>query len=299
MKLEKVIVVFKKTLFQLYGKEKKDPSFLKLLRTKHKTVQRLGKIHTGHRGCIAKTKEILDELGIDSKFIYRASHYDERHADLILSVGGDGTFLEAAQYASKKPILGLNSNPKDSVGMYCGITIHELKETLLAIKEDKLKPIELQRLRITLSGKKIAWPILNDILISHTNPAATSRFLIQWRNKEERVRCSGMWISPPAGSTGATRSAGGKILPLKSNKFQFVIREPYEAPGERLPWHKGIVSKEERLVLHSKMRQGGVYLDGSHRRWKFSLGEKLVVEAKGPTLKVFAYNEKRRKLFEK
>ena len=46
---------------------------------------------------------------------------DFEDKDIIMSLGGDGTFLKTASYIknSQKPILGVNTDPQRSVGMLC------------------------------------------------------------------------------------------------------------------------------------------------------------------------------------
>ena len=116
---------------------------------------------------------------------------------------------------------------------------------LHAIFSGAVAPKRLTRLRIELNGKQVGHPALNDALVCHPHPVVTTRVAMKppsARTYEEQKN-SGVWISTPAGSSSAARAAGGKLLPLYSNKLQYVVREPYIA-GDRPPYRfvRGVFS---------------------------------------------------------
>ena len=63
--------------------------------------------------------KILLTHGIRFTESYRGRGIDYLKYDLIITVGGDGTFLEAAKHAKHQIILGVNSAPDHSVGRFC------------------------------------------------------------------------------------------------------------------------------------------------------------------------------------
>jgi NAD+ kinase len=94
---------------------------------------------------------------------------------------------------------------------------------------------------------------------------------------DEEQKSSGVWIGPAAGSTAAQRSAGGRVLPLSSQKIQYVVREPYQANGHSLRMALGLVQEDQALVIKSKMRQARVFLDGDHIVHEVTIGDLLVL----------------------
>ncbi len=297
MRIKKVIVVYKKSAYQVYARERRNPHFLKLIRDSHPVARRFIPSHQIHEDSLKQVREILKKRGISIFLVYRARVFEEKGVDLILTVGGDGTFLDASHKVFHCPILGLNSSPQDSVGLFCGTTVDQLGETLDAIKMDQVSIIEMARLKVLIGHEPISVPVLNDVLISQTNPAATSRFIISWKGKEEEQKSSGIWVAPAAGSTAAIRGAGGKLLPIRSQQFQFVVREPFLVPGKKCFLTKGILKSNEKLVVYSKMRSGGVYVDGPYGFQPVRVGEKIVISANAPKLCVLAFNQKRRSQF--
>lgn len=80
-------------------------------------------------------------------------------ADLILPIGGDGTFLLAANlvFNSKKPIMGINSYPEKSVGylMLSAKYTRNVPEIFKMLKAGHYDTLMRRRIRITLTGEKI------------------------------------------------------------------------------------------------------------------------------------------------
>jgi len=296
MKIKRALVVYKKSAYRVYARERKDPQFLSLVKKGHAVAKRFRSSHLAHETTMKRVREILKRENISAKYVYRAGKVNESGFDLVITVGGDGTFLDASHQVSRCPILGVNSSPKDSVGMFCGATSQNLEEVLERIRQDRVRIFKLSRVRVRLNQRLLPPPVLNDVLIAHPSPAGTSRYILGWKKRNEEQKSSGIWVSPAAGSTGAIRGAGGRSLPLESDRIQFVVREPYHAPGERLRCSRGIFSKKEKLVMVSKMRVGKVFIDGSHLAFPFPLGSRIEIFADSAPLKVIAMDKKRRDL---
>jgi len=295
MKPFKITVVYKKSLYQLYAKERQDERVLRLLRKGSRVTKRLKQTHITHRDTLEKVRKILKSLDIKATFVYRARSFSENNMDLILSVGGDGTFLEAARSIRETFILGVNSNPEDSVGMLCGAKIETLESYLKEIIDGSAEVTKLTRLSVKINKRKLPFPILNDVLIAHSNPASTSRYLLRLRGTTEEHKSSGMWVAPAAGSTAAILGAGGRVLPLKSRNIQFVVREPYQITGKRMKLTQGMVKPNEKLVIYSKMRAGRIYLDGPHNVEQFPVGDMLEIKISRHPLFAYGFHETRRR----
>jgi NAD+ kinase len=131
---------------------------------------------------------------------------------------------------------------------------------------------------VVRNGEVLERRVLNEVLFCHANPAATSRYLLRLedgRTVEEDQRSSGVWVGPAAGSTAAQRSAGGRVLPLRSRRLQFVVREPYRPSGAPLLLPKGLVPAEGALVIRNKMQNAQIFVDGHQRAHACALGDVL------------------------
>ncbi len=208
-------------------------------------------------------------------------------ADLVVSVGGDGTLLCASHYVREGMMIGVNSAPGDSVGHFCSTNRTNFAERLDAILELKWRPVELARLQITLDGKPLRELALNDTLITHYCPAATTRYLIEVGHHTEEHRSSGVWISTAAGSTAGIGSAGGRRMPLRSRHIQYLVRELYYEPDRKYELTRGLVPSDSGVTIASKMTDGRLYIDGARNQYLFPFGARAHIEIAQENLKLF------------
>lgn len=139
----------------------------------------------------------------------------EEKPDLIISGGGDGTFLQAARRSrgSGVPLLGVNVG---SLGFLTSIPFDGLEEGLSRILDGDYVISERLNLELDfISGGKIqesTWA-LNELVITRGGYAHTiSLCLDVGATTITQYVCDGLIISTPTGSTGYSMSAGGPIL---------------------------------------------------------------------------------------
>lgn len=235
-----------------------------------------------HACALKEVKRCLEKMGLPYKAVYRSGGHNSAGYTLLISVGGDGTFLEAARgMLDTQAILGVNSDPKRSAGSFCAADARTFKNILRRILEGKACVRNLNRLQLRLNGKSLPFHAVNDLLITHEKPAAMSRYSIQIHSRQEEQRSSGLWISTAAGSTGAIRSAGGRVMDRGSLAIQYRPRELYPAPGLTYRLKGGVVQLKHPLRIGSLMRRGLICVDGEHVRIPFRYGDLLeVVRAK-------------------
>lgn len=139
---------------------------------------------------------------------------NKKDSDLIISLGGDGTFLKCAHlsYKTNIPILGINfgklgflaqTNPDD-----IDFIIKNLKENNFKIKKKTLLDFSYKNKSNNISGIG-----LNEITLQKSNAVKLIKINI-YVGKE--FLCSfwadGVVISTPTGSTGYSLSLGSPIL---------------------------------------------------------------------------------------
>jgi NAD+ kinase len=132
------------------------------------------------------------------------------------------------------------------------------------------------------------------VLFCHECPAATTRYLLKRGDLEESQMSSGLWAGPAAGSTAAVRSAGGRVLPIGSQKLQFVVREPYHRGDARLQLQKGVLAADEELTLVSLIREGQLYFDGANRVQAVDIGSEVTFSRSPETLHLLGLRGTRR-----
>ncbi len=276
----RVIVVAKQSAYARYIEDEQDPRAKSLLRRGDPTVASWLEAHGEHVQTVETVQQALGALGARAMFLERPhAEFDAADADLVVSVGGDGTLLAASHNIGSVPLLGVNSSPRHSVGYFCAAHRHNAKQLLQRALAGRLRKVRLTRMKVTVNGRVRARRVLNEALFCHSSPAATSRYLIGYRSNTEEQRSSGVWVGPAAGSTAAQYSAGGKTLPFGSKKLQVVIREPYVPDGRRYDLLRFSVAEGESVTLRSKMHDARMFLDGPYRQIAVGLGDTVKLSA--------------------
>ena len=288
LKVQKVLVLHKKTTYQIQAEEYRESRFLKLLQEKSKVVERVELAHNEHIATMEVVEAELSKRNIDYRIIARSEldHYIQ-DIDLMISVGGDGTFLDASHSLDKVPLLGVNSSQSSSFGHFCLANQDNFAPLLDQIMDGSLSYVNILRLRLELNGEVLPQRSLNEILVAHTIPAATSRYFMELEEIHEEHRSSGVLVGSPAGSTGTLRSAGARVLPIDFDQYQFMVREPNMRPSDNWQLLHGLVPKSKPLVITSQMRTGAIFVDGPHIVYPFALGDRLTVHADGNDLLAF------------
>lgn len=136
--------------------------------------------------------------------------------DLIVVLGGDGTFLSIARLMRNRsvPLLGVNMG---TLGFLTEVKHTEAKATLDGVLSGKKPTIQTRSLlEVTLRrGKKILFqgPIVNDVVISKGAIARIIGIRICLNGKLiNSVRADGIILSTPTGSTAYSLAAGGPVV---------------------------------------------------------------------------------------
>jgi NAD+ kinase len=246
----------------------------RLLVADHAAVSRIVPAHEEHMTSVHIVRDELKRRGILISERDTAPDRPLRGFDLIVTVGGDGTLLEASHAVRDNTVvLGVNSAPAFSVGFLTGCRAPTFASTLEALASRALKPLEVQRLQVKIGRRVLKEPVLNDVLFTADNPALTTRYRVITPEGEELQRSSGIWIATPAGSTAALRSAGGPTLSLTARQLAFVVREPYAPPGTGVIMTSGVLERRETLLVESRTDAASIYLDGHHRKYSVPFGE--------------------------
>ena len=286
-----VLLIYKKSRFDLYFKERKNAHYQKLEEEGHAQIEALRSAHEENQKTIEFVKAVLKRKNANVRVRYRARvTREDTEGRLVITVGGDGTLLDAASKVLHSPILGVNSDTDRSVGFLCAADRDNFEDIFDSIVARRLKPTKITRLQARLNGEVLR-PVLNEVLVAHKNPAATSRFILTFSGQKAVFKSSGIWVSTAVGSTAAIRSADGEIQILEDERLQVLVREAYWPTKVGSDLEHFFVGKDHEVVLESTMREGALYLDGPHRRFKFPTGAQLILSGNGPTLHLFATEE--------
>jgi NAD+ kinase len=284
----RVLIVYKKSFLESHGDAKG------LAQLNHADRERLARADAENRRALGDVTAHLARRGIQSDAVFRGSVAARRRYDLVVSLGGDGTFFATARYLQDTPIFGINSDPANSLGLWTCADRTSFREPLERALAGKLKASRIHRMLIAINGRPVREQAFNDVLIAHKNPAAMTRYRLEVGSATEDQRSSGVWVSTAAGSTAGIRSAGGRRMPISSRRLQYLVREPYTWPQRRYRLQRGFATRFQLQTLTVDL---GLWIDGSRVRYELGLGDRVDLQI-GPPLLVLGYNDdRRRRLF--
>ncbi len=139
---------------------------------------------------------------------------DDFQADMVISMGGDGTFLQAASRVGKKeiPILGINTG---RLGFLADISPEEMEKTFDEIYEHRYKVEErsVLQLRCDNPGLMQSPYALNEIaVLKHDSSAMISIHASINGAPLTTYQADGLIIATPTGSTAYSLSVGGPVI---------------------------------------------------------------------------------------
>lgn len=151
------------------------------------------------------------------------------HADMALSIGGDGTFLKAASYVGDKeiPILGINTG---RLGFLADISPDQMEEAFNEIYQGMYLAEPRRVLKLTCNGQVLKGnPYgLNEIAILKRDSSSMITIHAYINGELLNVyQADGLIITTPTGSTGYSLSVGGPILVPQSGTIGLTAVAPH------------------------------------------------------------------------
>src|SRR5690606_8503950 len=152
--------------------------------------------------------------------------------DLMISLGGDGTLLAAADRMAAAgadiPIVGVNFG---SLGFLTEVTLSELYDAMAAVLDGNATMEPRMRLRAIVGppgAPTLDRVVLNDIVITR---GSLSRMIDLDVSVDDgfvtRVKADGLILATPTGSTAYNLSAGGPIVEPSVDAFVMTPIAPH------------------------------------------------------------------------
>ena len=154
---------------------------------------------------------------------------DNFEADMVLSMGGDGTFLKAASHVGKKniPILGINTG---RLGFLADVSPEEIEETIADIYKGNYKVEDRSVLQATSEGQPLkGYPFgLNEIAILKRDSSSMITIHTSINGAYlTTYQADGLVIATPTGSTAYSLSIGGPIIVPHSDTIAITPVAPH------------------------------------------------------------------------
>ena len=171
-----------------------------------------------------------------------------REVDICFAFGGDGTMLSALRdYAGTGvPVFGINFG---EVGFLAAVDREHALEGLQRAFGGDFDVVSLPG--IELSGERGRWLAINDVSI-HRQPGKRVADLEYAIGSDEvgRVRCDGLVVATPVGSTGYNLANGGPVMAWGVHGFVVSFIAPHSLTARTL-----VVAPADLLAVHNRSRE--------------------------------------------
>ena len=154
---------------------------------------------------------------------------DNFHADMVISLGGDGTFLKAASRVGNKniPILGINTG---RLGFLADISPEEMDVTFEEIENQKYKIEERSVLQLHCNDERLMRSpyALNEIAVLKRDSSSMISIHTAINGAPlTTYQADGLIVATPTGSTAYSLSVGGPIMVPHSQTFSITPVAPH------------------------------------------------------------------------
>jgi NAD kinase len=239
-----------------------------------------------YRAAVETAQRALEEVGrvqlVQRSFLPNFLFGPE---DLVVAIGQDGLVANTLKYLDGQPLVGVNPDPARWDGQLLPFRVPDLARVMRELLRDgrKLREVTMAEARLNTGLKLLA---VNDLFLG-MRTHASARYEIHWGEQREVHSSSGVIVSTGLGSTGWFQSlmtgaariaaASGQAVtrkqpaqgapriqvPWEADYLHFTVREPFPSRTTGTALVFGRVTKDQPLVLESRMGENGViFSDG-------------------------------------
>jgi NAD+ kinase len=187
----------------------------------------------------AEKHGLVDQEGI------RVGPVAPGEVDLCVVLGGDGTILKALRLhaGEKVPVFGVNFG---EIGFLATVEPSELHDGLLRVLAGD---VELLRLpMIVLEGDGLRERAVNDVAIHRKIGDRVASLSYSFGGEElGSVRCDGLVVATPAGSTGYNLANGGPVMAWGVTGFVVSFIAPHSLTARAL-----VVAPQDAMRIHNR-----------------------------------------------
>ena len=170
---------------------------------------------------------------------------DHREANIIASIGDDGTFLQAVRKTGfRDDVLYGGITTKDSLSMYCDFKISDSSKMVEAVSSEQLKVRRYPFIEVSVDGQG-TFPCLNEFSIRSSIIKTLELDVFINDLHFETFRGDGLIVATPTGSTAYNKSVNGAVVDpliscmqisevasINNNKYR-TLGAPFVIGGER------------------------------------------------------------------
>lgn len=231
---------------------------------------------------------LLHAQSVDAFEMHRDTPADLKGADLVVTLGGDGTFLAGARLAAPKgiPVLGVNLG---RLGFLTELEHDQLEHGIRRYLAGDFRIEERNMLQVTLvrDGKVKAKAIgLNEVVVDHSGEARILRLEIDVGGQRVGViDADGAIVATASGSTAYALASGGPILEPTLRDLVLVPMSPFALTVRPIVFPPG-----QDITLALMRGPGEMRVDGGRRGRVVEPGDQVRCGSHPKSLKVVRFS---------
>ena len=226
----------------------------------------------------------------DKDIDFFSSHDDfDNDFDILLSIGGDGTFLESATFVRDKsiPIAGINSG---RLGFLANISKNDMEEALNRILNKSYSFVERELIELETPENEFEEEnfAINEITVQKTDSSSMITIHVyidgQFLNT---YWADGLIIATPTGSTAYSLSAGGPIVAPNAKNYILTPLAPHNLTVRPI-----VIPNHHELTLKIEGRDLNYLVSLDHRHHVFSNSVELKIKKSEFKLKMLTHDNR-------
>ena len=182
----------------------------------------------------------------------------DRDADLCVVLGGDGTILHAlrAYAGTHVPVFGINYG---EVGFLATIDPDGIEAGIERALHGDFDVLELPGIEVEAGGG--TWLAMNDVSLHRQHGLRVADLAIDVAGDEVgRVRCDGLVVATPAGSTGYNLANGGPVMAWGVEGLAVSFIAPHSLTARSL-----VVAPQDSIRVRNRSREESVEVNADGR----------------------------------
>jgi NAD+ kinase len=196
---------------------------------------------------------LAGELCLDDEEVSKHGAGDpqsvRRDVDLCLVLGGDGTILHALRTYARTgvPVFGINYG---EVGFLAAVDRDDVEGALRRALSGDFERLQLPGVEVDGVTPGGPWTAINDVSL-HRRPGLRVAELAYRVGDEEigQVRCDGLVVATPAGSTGYNLANGGPVMAWGVKGYVVSFIAPHSLTARAL-----VVAPDDCLTVLNRSR---------------------------------------------
>jgi NAD+ kinase len=172
----------------------------------------------------------------------------KREVDLCIVLGGDGTILRALQHyaGTAVPVFAINFG---EIGFLATVEPADIDDGIRRALSGDFELLRLPGLVVDIGG--VRQTAINDVAIHRKVGERVAELAYELDGEEAgSVRCDGLVVATPAGSTGYNLANGGPVMAWGVEGFVVSFIAPHSMTARAL-----VVAPDDRMTIHNRSQE--------------------------------------------